>query len=322
MKKKTNSLEQAISDIESTYGKGAIMQLNGETLEIESIPSGSITLDFALGKGFPRGRITEIYGGEGAGKTTLALHAIAGVQKEGKIAAIIDVEHALNVEWARKVGVDTDKLWISQPNCGEEAMDIVEALVRSSGVDIIVVDSVAALVPTSELTGEMGASHIGLQARLMSQAMRKLTSALRESNTCLIFINQIRQKVGVIFGSPETQPGGNALKYYSSIRLDLRRIATLKDSKGEAFGIRVRGRVVKNKVAPPFKTAEFTVLFDSGISYEEDLIDLAVNQEIIVKSGAWFNYKDIKLGQGKENARNFLKDNSELAEEIKNSLDF
>jgi recombination protein RecA len=272
------------------------------------------------GNGVPRGRVTELYGPESGGKTTLALHVIANAQKAGGVAAFIDAEHALDTTWAKKLGVDINSMLVSQPDTGEQALDITEMLVKSNAVDIIVVDSVAALVPAAEVQGEMGATHMGLQARLMSQAMRKLTSVISKSKTCLIFINQIRMKIGVMFGNPETTPGGNALKFYSSVRLDVRRISTIKDSAGQAVGNRVRARVVKNKVAPPFKISEFDIMFDSGISYEGDLIDLGIGCDIVQKSGAWLNYGDMRLGQGRENAKIFLVDNPELAAEIKDKI--
>ena len=315
------ALERAISQIEKQYGKGSIMQMDESSYsKIEGINTGSLGLDIALGgRGIPRGRVTELYGPESSGKTTLALHVIASAQKAGGVAAFIDAEHALDTTWAKKLGVDVSSLLVSQPDTGEQALDIAELLVRSNSVDVIVVDSVAALVPAAEIEGDMGASHVGLQARLMSQAMRKLTGVISKSKTSLIFINQIRMKIGVMFGNPETTAGGKALKFYSSVRLDIRRISTIKDGT-EAIGSRVRGRVVKNKIAPPFRDAEFDIMFDSGISYEGDLIDLGVDCEIVEKSGAWINYGKARLGQGRENAKKFLIENKEVAEEIKHKI--
>ena len=315
---KDNALDRAIAQIEKQYGSGSIMKMNESKISaITGISTGAISLDIALGgRGIPRGRVCELFGPESSGKTTLALHTVASAQKLGGVAAFIDAEHALDTTWAKKLGVDVNSLLVSQPDTGEQALDIAEMLIKSNAVDIIVVDSVAALVPAAEMNGEMGQSHVGLQARLMSQAMRKLTSAINKSKTCLIFINQIRMKIGVMFGNPETTPGGNALKFYSSVRMDIRRISTIKDTAGQAVGNRVRGRVVKNKVAPPFKTAEFDIMFDSGISYQGDLIDLGVECEIVQKSGAWINYGDMRLGQGRENAKTFLKENPDLAKEI------
>ncbi len=287
---------------------------------IEGIDTGSLSLDIALGgRGIPRGRVTELFGPESSGKTTLALHVIASAQREGGVAAFIDAEHALDTTWAKRLGVDVSGLLVSQPDTGEQALDIVEMLVSSNSVDIIVVDSVAALTPKAEIEGEMGASHMGLQARLMSQAMRKLTSVIGKSKTALIFINQIRMKIGVMFGNPETTTGGRALKFYSSVRIDLRRITTIKDANG-AIGSRVRARVVKNKIAPPFRDTEFDIMFDSGISYEGDLIDLAIDCQVVDKSGAWLNYGTIRLGQGRENAKKYLAENKDLCEEIKGKV--
>ena len=319
---KAGALERAIAQIEKQYGDGSIMQLGRAQLaKVDGISTGAISLDMALGgNGIPRGRVTELYGPEASGKTTLALHVIANAQKAGGVAAFIDAEHALDTTWAKKLGVDINSMLVSQPDTGEQALDITEMLINSNAVDIIVVDSVAALVPAAEVKGEMGATHVGLQARMMSQAMRKLTSVISKSKTCLIFINQIRMKIGVMFGNPETTPGGNALKFYSSVRLDVRRISTIKDSTGQAVGNRVRARVVKNKVAPPFRTSEFDIMFDSGISYEGDLIDLGIECDIIQKSGAWLNYGQLRLGQGRENAKTFLSDNPELAAEIKDKI--
>lgn len=319
---KTDALDRAIAQIEKQYGTGSIMKMD-ESLhrKIEGIPTGALSLDIALGgAGIPRARVVEFYGPESSGKTTLALHVIASAQKLGGVAAFIDAEHALDTTWAKKLGVDVNSLLISQPDTGEQALDIAEMLIKSNAVDIIVIDSVAALVPAAELQGEMGQSHVGLQARLMSQALRKLTGVISKSKTCLIFINQIRMKIGVMFGNPETTSGGNALKFYSSVRLDVRRISTIKSSADEAIGNRVRTRVVKNKVAAPFKKAEFDIMFDHGISYEGDLLDLAVENDIVNKSGAWFNYGKVKLGQGRENAKQFFMDNPELLDEVKQKV--
>jgi len=319
---KDSALERAISQIEKQYGSGSIMKMDESThRRVEGISTGALSLDLALGgNGIPRGRVTEFYGPESSGKTTLALHVIAHAQKTGGVAAFIDAEHALDPTWAKRLGVDVNSLLISQPDTGEQALDIAEMLIKSNAVDIIVVDSVAALVPAAELQGEMGQSHVGLQARLMSQALRKLTGAISKSKTCLIFINQIRMKIGVMFGNPETTSGGNALKFYSSVRVDVRRISTIKDTKGEAVGNRVRSRVVKNKTAAPFKTAEFDIMFDSGISLEGDLLDLGIECEVISKSGAWINYGSMRLGQGRENAKQLLRDNPELVQEIKQKI--
>ena len=316
------ALERAIAQIEKQYGSGSIMQMDGANLaKIEGISSGALSLDIALGgQGFPSGRIIELYGPESSGKTTLALHTIASAQKKGGVAAFIDAEHALDTTWAKKLGVDISSLLVSQPDTGEQALDIAEMLIKSDAVDIIVIDSVAALTPAAEMKGEIGDTHVGLQARMMSQAMRKLTGAVSKSKTSLVFINQIRMKIGVMFGNPETTPGGNALKFYCSVRVDIRRVTTIKDANGEAVGNRVRARVVKNKVAPPFKTTEFDIMFNSGISYIGDLLDLATDADIVNKSGAWFNYGDVKLGQGRENAKDFLKDNPELLDEIKEKV--
>jgi recombination protein RecA len=319
---KSDALERAIAQIEKQYGAGSIMKMDeSQHSRIDGIPTGALSLDIALGgAGIPRGRVVEFYGPEASGKTTLALHAIANAQKTGGVAAFIDAEHALDTTWARKLGVDISGLLISQPDTGEQALDITEMLIKSNAVDIIVIDSVAALVPAAELQGEMGQPHVGLQARLMSQALRKLTGIISKSKTCLIFINQIRMKIGVMFGNPETTTGGNALKFYSSVRLDVRRISTIKSSADEAIGNRVRARVVKNKVAAPFKTAEFDIMFNQGISYEGDVLDLAVENNIVNKSGAWFNYGQIKLGQGRENAKQYLADNPELIGELKTKV--
>ncbi|MDR1823921.1 MAG: recombinase RecA [Bifidobacteriaceae bacterium] len=314
---KEKALASALAQIDRQYGKGSIMRLGDEShAPIEVIPTGSIALDIALGiGGLPRGRIVEIYGPESSGKTTVALHAVANAQKAGGIAAFIDAEHALDPEYARKLGVNTDDLLVSQPDTGEQALEIADMLIRSGALDIVVIDSVAALVPKAEIEGEMGDSHVGLQARLMSQAMRKITGALAVSGTTAIFINQLREKVGVFFGSPETTTGGKALKFYASVRLDVRRIETLKDGT-EPVGNRTRVKVVKNKVAAPFKQAEFDILYGQGISREGGLIDLGVEHGVVRKSGAWFTYGGDQLGQGKENARAFLRDNPELADEI------
>ena len=315
------ALDVALSQIDKQFGKGSVMRLGERPyVPIEVIPTGSISLDIALGiGGLPRGRIIEIYGPESSGKTTVALHAVANAQRAGGVAAFIDAEHALDPEYARSLGVDTDALLVSQPDTGEQALEIMDMLVRSGALDIIVVDSVAALVPRAEIEGEMGDSHVGLQARLMSQALRKITGALNNSGTTAIFINQLREKIGVMFGSPETTTGGKALKFYSSVRLDVRRIETLKDG-GDAVGNRTRVKVVKNKVAPPFKQAEFDIVYGQGISREGSLIDVGVDQGIVRKSGAWYTYEGDQLGQGKENVRNFLRDNPDLADEIEKKI--
>jgi recombination protein RecA len=315
------ALEVALGQIDKQFGKGSVMRLGERPyVPIEVIPTGSIALDIALGiGGLPRGRVVEIYGPESSGKTTVALHAVANAQAAGGVAAFIDAEHALDPEYARALGVDTDALLVSQPDTGEQALEIMDMLVRSGALDVIVVDSVAALVPRAEIEGEMGDSHVGLQARLMSQALRKITGALSNSNTTAIFINQLREKIGVMFGSPETTTGGKALKFYSSIRLDVRRIETLKDG-GDAVGNRTRVKVVKNKVAPPFKQAEFDIVYGQGISREGSLIDVGVDQGIVRKSGAWYTYDGDQLGQGKENVRTFLRDNPDLADEIEKKI--
>jgi recombination protein RecA len=315
------ALDAALAQIERQFGKGSVMRLGEEgRAPVEVIPTGSIALDVALGiGGLPRGRIVEIYGPESSGKTTLALHAIANVQKGGGIAAIIDAEHALDPVYAAGLGVDLDSLYVSQPDTGEQALEIADTLVRSGAVDLIVVDSVAALVPRAEIEGEMGDSHVGLQARLMSQALRKMAGALSQTGTTMIFINQLREKIGVMFGSPETTTGGKALKFYSSVRLDIRRIETLKGGT-EAVGNRTRVKVVKNKMAPPFKQAEFDILYGEGISREGSLIDLGVDAGIVKKSGAWYTYEGDQLGQGKENSRAFLRDNPDLANEIEKRI--
>jgi len=318
---KEEALQRVIAQIEKQYGQGAIMQMDEHNYaRIEGISSGALSLDIALGgAGIPRGRVTELFGPESSGKTTLALHIIANAQRAGGVAAFIDAEHALDTTWAKRLGVDVSALLVSQPDTGEQALDIAEMLVRSNSVDVIVVDSVAALTPKAEIEGEMGDTHVGLQARLMSQAMRKLTGIISKSKTALIFINQIRMKIGVMFGNPETTPGGKALKFYSSVRVDLRRITTIKDNTG-ATGSRVRARVVKNKIAPPFRESEFDMMFDSGISYEGDLLDLAMGCQIVEKSGAWLNYGELRLGQGRDNARKFLVENKDLCNEIRSKV--
>src|SRR5690242_7286831 len=315
------SLEAALIQIERQFGKGSVMRLGEETrAPVEVIPTGSIALDVALGLGgLPRGRIVEIYGPESSGKTTVALHAVANAQKMGGIAALIDTEHALDPDYAKKLGVDTDALLVSQPDTGEQALEIADMLIRSGVLDLIVIDSVAALVPKAEIEGEMGDSHVGLQARLMSQALRKITGALNQAKTTMIFTNQLREKVGVMFGSPETTSGCKALKFYASVRLDVRRIETLKDGT-DAVGNRTRVKVVKNKMSPPFKVAEFDILYGIGISREGSLIDLGVEQGIVRKSGAWYTYEGDQLGQGKENARNFLRENPDVANEIEKKI--
>ena len=315
------ALETALAQIDRQFGKGTVMRLGSdERAPVAIIPTGSIALDVALGiGGLPRGRIVEIYGPESSGKTTLTLHAIANAQKAGGIAAFIDAEHALDPEYAKKLGVDIDALLVSQPDTGEQALEIADMLVRSGSIDLIVVDSVAALVPKAEIEGEMGDSHVGLQARLMSQALRKLTGGLNQTQTTMIFINQLREKIGVFFGSPETTAGGKALKFYASVRLDIRRIETLKDG-AEAVGNRTRVKVVKNKMAPPFKQAEFDILYGVGISREGSLIDYGVEHEIVRKSGAWYTYDGDQLGQGKENARSFLIENPDVAAEIERKI--
>jgi recombination protein RecA len=315
------SLETALAQIERQFGRGSIMRLGDEArAPIEVIPTGAIALDVALGiGGYPRGRVVEIYGPEGSGKTTVALHAVANAQKAGGIAAFIDAEHALDPDYAKRLGVDTDALLVSQPDTGEQALEIADMLIRSGAIDVVVIDSVAALVPRAEIEGEMGDSHVGLQARLMSQALRKLTGAISQTKTTAIFINQMREKIGVLFGSPETTTGGRALKFYASVRLDVRRIETLKDGT-DPVGSRTRIKVVKNKLAAPFRTAEFDILFGIGISREGGLIDLGVDQGIVRKSGAWYTYEGDQLGQGKENARTFLRDNPDLANEIEKKI--
>jgi recombination protein RecA len=318
---KVKALELAISQIEKRFGKGAVMKLGeGALVKVPAIPSGSLALDLALGVGgIPRGRITEIFGPESSGKTTLAQHIIAEAQKLGGTVAYIDAEHALDPSYAANCGVNVDELLISQPDTGEQALEITEALVRSGAVDVIVIDSVAALVPQAEIEGEMGDAHVGLQARLMSQALRKLAAAIGKSGTAVVFINQLREKVGIIFGNPEVTPGGRALKFYSSVRIDLRRIETIKQGD-VAIGNTVRAKVVKNKIAPPFKTALFDIMFDHGISQEGNLIDLGAELGIVKKSGAFFSYGDVRLGQGRENAKHYLKENPELAEKIEQQV--
>ncbi len=315
------SLQNVIAQIEKQYGQGAIMQMDEHSYaKIEGIPTGSLSLDIALGGvGIPRGRVTELFGPESSGKTTLALHIIANAQRKGGVAAFIDAEHALDTTWAKRLGVDVSSMLVSQPDTGEQALDITEMLIRSNSVDVIVVDSVAALTPKAEIEGEMGASHMGLQARLMSQAMRKLTAIISKSKTSLIFINQIRMKIGVMFGNPETTTGGKALKFYCSVRIDVRRLGTIKEGT-DSIGSRVRARVVKNKIAPPFRESEFDIMFNSGISYEGDLIDMGTEANIIEKSGAWLNYGQIRLGQGRENAKKYLAENKEVCLEIKNKI--
>jgi len=320
-KNKASSVDNALSQIHRQFGKGSIMRLGSQEAElIPAVPTGALSLDIALGVGgLPRGRVTEIYGPEASGKTTLALHAIAEAQKQGGTAAFIDAEHALDTNYAERLGVNIDDLLVSQPDYGEQALEIAEILIRSGGVDVIIIDSVAALVPRAEIDGNVGDSHVGLQARLMSQAMRKFTGVLNRSNTILIFINQIRMKIGVMFGNPETTTGGNALKFYSSVRLDIRRIGQIKDGQ-EAIGNRTRVKVVKNKVAPPFKMCEFDIIFGEGISAAGDILDLAVEQEIVDKSGAWYSYLDERIGQGRENAKQFLLDHPEMITDIENKV--
>ena len=321
-KEKDKALEAALSQIQKQFGKGAIMKLGdkGAQMNVETISTGSISLDLATGVGgVPKGRIVEIFGPESSGKTTLTLHIVAEAQKAGGRAAFIDAEHALDPVYAKNIGVDVDNLYISQPDNGEQALEITETMVRSGAIDIVVVDSVAALVPKAEIDGDMGDSHVGLQARLMSQALRKLTAVISKSNCTVIFINQLREKVGVMFGNPETTTGGRALKFYSSVRLDVRRIESLKQS-GEVTGNRTRVKVVKNKIAPPFKEAEFDIMFGEGISIEGDILDLAANVNIIVKSGAWYAYEGNKIGQGRENAKQFLKDNPDVCKEVENKV--
>jgi recombination protein RecA len=310
-------LQNTLGQIEKSFGEGSIMRLSDHGVAIEGISTGALSADIALGGyGFPKGRIIELFGPESSGKTTIALHAVASAQKAGGIAAFIDAEHALDPAWAKKLGVNLEELLVSQPSYGEEALQIAEMLIKSNAVDIIIVDSVAALVPKAELDGEIGDKHVGLQARMMSQAMRKLTGAISKSKTCVIFINQIREKIGVMFGSPETTPGGRALKFYSSCRVDVRRIATLKDGE-ETTGIRMRVKIVKNKVAPPFRVAEFDMLGSRGISTEGDIIDLATAQGLLTKSGTWFNYGETRIGQGRERARQYLEENPKVTAELR-----
>ncbi|PHU35247.1 recombinase RecA [Pseudobutyrivibrio ruminis] len=318
---KLRALDAAISQIEKQYGKGSVMKLGeGANIQVETVPTGSISLDIALGQGgFPKGRIIEIYGPESSGKTTLALHAVAEVQKAGGIAGFIDAEHALDPKYAKAIGVNIDDLYISQPDNGEQALEITETMVRSGAMDIIVVDSVAALVPKAEIDGDMGDSHVGLHARLMSQAMRKLTGIVAKTNCVVIFINQLREKVGVMFGNPETTTGGRALKFYASVRIDVRRIEALKQN-GEVIGNRTRAKIVKNKIAPPFREAEFDIMFGEGISREGDILDVATNLDIVQKSGAWYAYLGEKIGQGRENAKLYLKQNPDVCEEIASAI--
>jgi recombination protein RecA len=312
-----SALSRAVQQIEKQFGKGSVMKMNENPEPIEGIPTGSLSLDIALGgNGVPKGRVLEIFGPESSGKTTLCLHIIASAQKLGGVAAFIDAEHALDPSWAKRLGVDLSGLMVSQPDTGEQGLEICELLVRSNAVDVIVVDSVAALIPRAEIEGEMGDSHVGLQARLMSQALRKLTGAINKSKCTVIFINQIREKIGVMFGNPETTPGGRALKFYSSVRIDVRRTGSIKDGE-VAVGNRTRARVVKNKIAPPFRDAEFDIMFDRGISYEGDLLDLAALGNVVEKTGAWYNYGSTRLGQGRENAKAFLTQNKDLAQEIR-----
>jgi len=319
---KKKALSVAIGQIEKAYGKGAIMRMgiNAPKVQVAAIPTGAINLDAAIGiGGIPRGRITEIYGPESSGKTTLCLHVIANSQKTGGVAAFIDAEHALDIEYARKLGVDVDNLLVSQPDTGEQALEIAEVLVRSGAVDVVVIDSVAALVPRAEIEGEMGDSHVGLQARLMSQALRKLTGAINRSQIAVMFTNQIREKIGVMFGSPETTTGGRALKFYASLRMDIRRIGSIKD-KEVLVGNKTRVKVVKNKVAPPFKQVDFDIMFNVGIDHFGILVDLGIEAGVVQKSGAWFSYGDVRLGQGRENAKAFLQDNPELAAEVESRV--
>lgn len=319
---KLKALDAALTQIEKAYGKGSVMKLgdSGANMNIETVPTGSLSLDIALGLGgVPKGRVIEVYGPESSGKTTVALHMVAEVQKRGGIAGFIDAEHALDPVYAKNIGVDIDNLYISQPDNGEQALEITETMVRSGAVDIVIVDSVAALVPKAEIDGDMGDSHVGLQARLMSQALRKLTAVISRTNCIVIFINQLREKVGVMFGNPETTTGGRALKFYSSVRLDVRRTESLKQS-GEVIGNHVRVKVVKNKIAPPFKEAEFDIMFGKGISREGDVLDLAADANIVEKSGSWYAYKGAKIGQGRENAKQYLAQNPLICEEIENQV--
>jgi recombination protein RecA len=319
--RRDKALEAALEQIEKNYGKGSIMRLaEDQIVPVDGISTGALSLDLALGgRGVPRGRICELFGPEGSGKTTLALHVISHAQKKEGVAAFIDAEHAMDPTWARKLGVKLESLLISQPSTGEEALEICEMLVRSNAVDVIVIDSVAALIPRAEIEGEMGDQFVGLQARLMSQAMRKLAGIIARTRTCVIFINQIRMKIGVMFGNPETTPGGRALKFYSSVRIDIRRVATIKEGD-KAVGNRTRARVVKNKIAPPFRTAEFDIMFDSGISTTGDLLDLAAELDVVEKTGAWYSFGEVRLGQGREAAKSFLSDNQDLCEEIRQAV--
>ncbi len=319
---KLKALDAAISQLEKQYGRGTVMRLGDPAarMNVETIPTGSLSLDLALGLGgIPKGRIVEIYGPESSGKTTVTLHMIAEVQKRGGIAGFIDAEHALDPVYAKNIGVDIDNLYISQPDCGEQALEITETMVRSGAIDIVVVDSVAALVPKAEIDGDMGDSHVGLQARLMSQALRKLTAVISKSNCTVVFINQLREKVGIMFGNPETTTGGRALKFYSSVRLDVRRIESIKQG-GEVIGNRTRVKVVKNKIAPPFKEAEFDIMFGEGISTTGDILDMAANVDIISKTGAWYAYQGSKIGQGRENAKQYLKDNPQVCAEVEQKV--
>lgn len=319
--KKNQSLERAVSQIERQYGKGTIMRLGSDVkIDVPVISTGSLSLDLALGVGgVPRGRVVEIFGPEASGKTTLTLHIVANAQKGGGTAAFIDAEHALDPDYAKRLGVDLDNLLVNQPDTGEQALEIAELLTRSNAVDVIVIDSVAALVPRTEIEGEMGDTHVALQARLMSQALRKLTSVISKSKTCIIFINQIRQKIGVMFGNPETTPGGKALKFYSSVRIDIRRIGSIKDGE-RIIGNRVRASIAKNKVSPPFKKAEFDIMFNSGISRSGDVVDMGVENQIIEKSGTWFSYGNLRLGQGRENTKQFIEQKPELLQEIEQAI--
>ncbi len=316
-----SALNRAVQQIEKQFGKGAVMKLDGAAKPtVDGIPTGSLSLDIALGgSGVPRGRVLEVFGPESSGKTTLTLHVIASVQKLGGVAAFIDAEHALDPSWAKRLGVRLEDLLVSQPDTGEQGLEICELLVRSNAVDVIVIDSVAALIPRAEIEGEMGDSHVGLQARLMSQALRKLTGCISKSRCTVIFINQIREKIGVMFGNPETTPGGRALKFYSSVRIDVRRTSTIKEGE-VSVGTRVRARVVKNKIAPPFRDAEFDIMFDRGISYEGDVLDLATLANIVEKSGAWYTYKETRLGQGRENSKQFLVDNPDVTQELREAV--
>jgi recombination protein RecA len=318
--KREEALDRALQQIEKAYGKGAIMQLDKMEADVQGVSTGALSLDLALGgRGLPRGRVVEMFGPEASGKTTLALHVAAEAQREGGIAAMVDAEHALNPAWAKKCGVNLEQLLVSQPNSGEEALEITEMLIRSGSLDVIIIDSVAALIPRAEIEGNMGDPQMGSQARLMSQALRKLTAAIGKTRTVVIFINQIRMKIGVMFGNPETTPGGRALKFYTSIRVDIRRIGSIKE--GDTItGSRVRAKVVKNKVAAPFREAEFDIMFDGGISAEGDLLDLAIADNIVAKSGAWFSYKNIRLGQGRENVKQFLRDNPDLVAELRSAV--